>query len=245
MESLRLSDKGRLGKDNAKCVSYLNFYRDYAKKNILKEATPLWRKAYAICPPTASQFIFVDGRKIMENLITNFKGSPEVRTKMVDTLLQLSETKEKYDPRDDNAALENRIFDMIQYSQGNERQIFDEIDKLISKMGVNASEGLIVEAMRKAKDLYQNKKMSEEDILQVYSDLSPILEEKIAKDPTDANKIAQAAFANAFISSGVASCENLINIFTPRFDANPNDLGFVKTIVQLLIDNNDTLNITR
>ena len=131
---------------------------------------------------------------------------------------------------------------MLQYSQSNGRQIFDEIDKLISKMGVNASEGLIVEAMRKAKDLYQNKKMSEEDILQVYSDLSPILEEKIAKDPTDANKIAQAAFANAFISSGVASCENLINIFTPRFDANPNDLGVVKTIVKLLIDNNDTLN---
>ncbi len=237
-----LSAQGRFGKDSAECVSYLNFYRDYSKQNNLKEAAPLWRKAYTLCPPTASQYIFIDGRKIMEYLIGNFKGSPEVRSKMVDTLLKISETRAQYYPKYANTAKENRVYDMITFLQGNERVIFNEIDKVIEEMGTNAGEGLFVVAMQKAKALYEDKKMSEEDVLQVYSDLSPILEEKLAKDPSDQNKIAQAAFSNAFISSGVASCNNLINIFTPRFESNPDDLKVVKTIVKLLIDNNDTLN---
>ena len=237
-----LSAQGRFGKDSAECVSFLNFYRDYSKQNNLKEAAPLWRKAYTLCPPTASQYIYTDGRKIMEYLINNFKGSPEVRAKMVDTLLQISETRAQYYKKYAATAKENRVYDMINYLQGNESAIFNEIDKVIEEMGTNAGEGLFVVAMQKAKSLYEDKKMTEVDVLQVYSDLSPILDEKIAKDPSEANKIAQAAFSNAFISSGVASCNNLINIFTPRFDANPNDLKVVKTIVKLLIDNNDTLN---
>lgn len=240
--STSLSAQGRFGKDSAECVSFLNFYRDYSKQNNLKEATPLWRKAYTLCPPTASQYIFTDGRKIMEYLIGNFKGSPEVRAKMVDTLLQISETRAKYYPKYAATAKENRVYDMITYLEGNEAQIFAAIDKIIEEMGVNAGEGLFVEAMQKAKALFLDKKMSDVDVLQVYSDLSPILEDKIAKNPTESNKIAQAAFSNAFISSGVANCENLVAIFTPRFDSNPNDLKLVKTIVKLLIDNNDSLN---
>jgi tetratricopeptide (TPR) repeat protein len=45
---------------------------------------------------------------------------------------------------------------------------------------------------------------------------------------------------NAFVSSGVATCDNLIKVFTPRFNENKEDTMLVKIIVKLLSDNECT-----
>lgn len=232
--------QGKYGKDSANCVSYLNFYRDYFKQGNLKEAIPLWRKAMQSCPPTASQNMLIEGRKIMHSMIENYKGAPEGKQKLIDSLLMISDLRIKYYPRYALAASENKVFDMLEFSSGNEKQIFDQVDAIIKQSGVKTSPAILITAMDKAKALYQAKVMNEADVLAVYSELSPIMDAKVTKNPTDDNKGAQKAFENAFITSGVANCDNLITVFAPRFEANPKDIDLVKTIVNLL-SNNDCL----
>ena len=51
--------QGRFGKDSADCVSNLNFYRDFYRSNNLADAANYWKKALELCPPTASQNLFI------------------------------------------------------------------------------------------------------------------------------------------------------------------------------------------
>lgn len=233
--------QGRFGADSAACVGYLNFYKDFYKQQNMKDAASLWRKAYSTCPPAASQFIFVDGRKIMDYLIANHKGDEAQKAQMVDTLLKLSEIRAEYYPKYAKSAKEFRLMDMIKYVN-DDSKILSELDSYIREAGPNAGEGLFVITMQKAKSQYEASKISADDVLKFYTDFSPLLETKLAVKPDDEGIIsAQAAFMDAFITSGVANCENLITVFTPRFKTNPTDISLVKTIAKLLSDN-DCLN---
>ena len=47
--------QGRFGKDSAECTKYLSYYQELYKQKNYEEAAPFWRKAFSLCPPTASQ----------------------------------------------------------------------------------------------------------------------------------------------------------------------------------------------
>lgn len=230
--------QGRFGADSAACVGFLNFYKDFYKQKNMKDALPLWRKAYSACPPLASQFIFVDGRKIMDYAINTQPVDAATKAKMVDTLLQISATRAQYYPKYAKTSKEYRLMDMVKYIKNDDARVLGEIDSYIREVGPNAGEALFVIAMQKTKAQYMASKVSAEDVLKTYSDYSAFLDTKIAAKPSDEGVLsAQAAFMDAFVTSGVANCENLVHVFTPRFEANPSDLGLVKTIAKLLSDN--------
>ena len=51
----KMSAQGKYGADSAECIKYLSYYSEYYKQKNYDEALPNWRKAYNLCPPTASQ----------------------------------------------------------------------------------------------------------------------------------------------------------------------------------------------
>jgi tetratricopeptide (TPR) repeat protein len=120
---------------------------------------------------------------------------------------------------------------------GEESDIFYAIDDYIKHAGEKVKPALIVAYMTKAKEMYQAKKLSDEEVLKIYSDLSPILEKIISVNPSEENLSARQGFENAFITSGVATCDNLVTVFTPRFEANPTDIATVKQIAIILTKN--------
>lgn len=229
--------QGKFGKDSVNCVNYLNFYNDYYKQGNLKEAAPLWVKAMQVCPPTASHNLLIAGRSILQYKIANYKGEAAGREKLIDSLLALSDVRATTYPKFALTANENKAFDLITYRSDADKTIFDQIDAIIKAAGNKTNRDLLVMAMAKASDLYKAKKMTDADVLSVYSELSPIMDAKVAAEPDTDTKTAQAAFDNAFITSGVANCDNLITVFTPRYEATPTDLGLVKTIATLLSKN--------
>jgi len=66
-----------------------------------------------------------------------------------------------------------------------------------------------------------------------------ILESQERSKPDDETiKESKKVVEDMLIGSGVATCENLIALFTPRFEAHPNDLELVSKIVSLLSSSN-------
>ena len=59
------SAQGKYGADSAECIKYLSYYQEYYKQKNYDSALPNWRKAYAICPATASQNLFVHGSTLI------------------------------------------------------------------------------------------------------------------------------------------------------------------------------------
>lgn len=227
--------QGKYGPDSANCVNSMNFYRDFLKQNDIKEAAPEWRKAFKSCPPKASQNIYVHGVTIYRYLVN--KADAATKQGLVDTLMMIYDKRAELYPKSWLKAKQNKALDMVNYFAADDKNVFDETAEVIKRAGAELNPDLLVLQMNRAKAMYDSQKVSAEEVLNTYSELSPIMDGIVKADPSDNNKIRQGAFENAFILSGVANCDNLITVFTPRFDANPKDLSMVKSIAKLLSDN--------
>ena len=239
--SVSANAQGKYGKDSAQCVNYLNFYKDYLKQfkatksaGNLKEAANQWRGAFKTCPPKASQNLFVDGRSIYQNLIRGEKDAAVIQG-MVDTIMLINKTRQETFAKSKAAVAENIAFDMLTYyGNSNPEKVVEAINNNIAVSGNKVKADLLVAYMQKASELYQAGKMSGESILKAYTDFSAIIDAQVAANPTEANKTKRGAFENAFVTSGVATCDNLVAVFTPRFEAEPTNVEVVKPIVSLL-----------
>ena len=227
--------QGKFGPDSANCVNSMNFYRDFLKQGDIKEAAPEWRKAFKSCPPKASQNIYLHGAQIYRNLIN--KADAATKQGLIDTLMMIYDRRAELYPKSWVKAKQNKVLDMANYFAADDKTVFDETAEVIKRAGAELNPDLLVLQMTRAKAMYESQKVSDEDVLNTYSELSPMIDALVKADPSENNKIRQATFENAFILSGVANCDNLISVFTPRFDANPKDLAMVKNIAKLLSDN--------
>ncbi len=228
---------GKYGPDSANCVTALNFYKDYYNNKQYEAAASIWRKAFVTCPPKVSQNLLIHGRKIFQELIKKNENNPDYRKQLVDTLILVNKVRLENFPKYRVTVKENIAYDMLNYWRGEESDIFFAIDDYIKHAGEKVKPGLIVAYMNKAKEMYVAQKLTDEEVLKIYTDLSPILDKIISVDPSEKNLSARQGFENAFITSGVATCDNLVTVFTPRFEANPTDITTIKQIVVLLTKN--------
>ncbi len=233
--SVSANAQGKYGKDSVECVSYLNFYKDYLKQGNMKEAATQWRGAFKYCPPKASQNMFIDGRKIYQALIRQNASNASVRQGLVDTLMLIHKTRMENFPKYRKAVAENIAYDMISYyGETHPEKVLAAVEEVVALSGEKTKPALLVAYMEKASVMYQAQKLTSEEVLKAYTDMSPIMEAQVAANPSEDNKTARAAFENAFVTSGVATCDNLVMVFTPRYEADPNNIEVVKPIAALL-----------
>ena len=237
------SAQGRFGKDSAECVNNLNFYQDFLRQGNMGEAYSYWKEAMKYCPPRVSQNLYINGRKIMLSRLNNTTDQV-AREGIMDSILNLAETRASLFTKNAKKAKEGRLSDiMVFYGQDPQKAklIFDNLDAYATEFGAEADHELVVNAMIKATELFAAGQKTEEDIMNLYSKYNDIFEARRAAMPEDTTiDAAEAMLQNAFINSGVATCDNLIKVFAPRFEQNQEDMAQLKVISSLLNSNECT-----
>ena len=94
----KLSAQGKYGADSAECIKYLSYYSEYYKQKNYDEALPNWRKAYSLCPPQASQNLFIHGATLLKRAISKTKDAQQQKA-IVDSLLHLYDQRVQYYPK--------------------------------------------------------------------------------------------------------------------------------------------------
>ena len=236
------SAQGKYGADSAECIKYLSYYQEYYKQKNYDSALPNWRKAYSICPATASQNLFVHGSTLMNREINKNRKNAALFNAQVDTLLTLQDQRLEFYPRtakgvDQKATiLNNKGQYMINFRSENSQYLYDNLTKIIGELGSETKGGLLVNNLQAAINLYRDGKLSADDVINMYDTVSGAISAATAKNDTEAedNLKTKATIESVFADSKVASCENLISIFTPRFEADPNNSAVVANIVKLM-----------
>ena len=84
--------------------------------------------------------------------------------------------------------------------------------------------------------MFKNGDLGAEDIINTYNDNISLLEKIPGKNDEEKAENAQLKtdIETVFISSKVASCETLLELYTPRFNANPDDLALVTNIARMM-----------
>jgi tetratricopeptide (TPR) repeat protein len=234
-----LSAQSKYGADSAECIKYLSFYQDYMKQGNLDEADPVWQKAISLCPPTASQNMLLDGMKILRKKINKYRSNPIRKETLVDSLMMLHEMRIQTYPRYIVTAKSNKAMDMMTYaSKGKEQEVFNVLGDAMDTAKEKTAIVIPVRYMSYANDLYKAGSMSAEEVMAAYTKAYETAELIEKAKPSQAVTDAKKDIENLLMISGVASCENLIDMFTPRYEANPTDKYMLGNIVSMFSASN-------
>ena len=225
------SAQGKYGADSAECIKYLSYYNEYYKQKNYDDAIPNWRKAFAICPPTANQTMLINGTALYRRLISQNRNNSIYVESLIDTLMSIHDIRAQYYPKYAVTALNNKGLDMINYIKDDPKRLYDEFKVIIDHNQENVKPQILLFQLNTACQLYQNGTIMPEDVMAEYNKVMELLDKM--KQTPDIEKI-RTDCESLFIASNVASCDNLIALFTPRYEAAPDSLQLVSNIVRML-----------
>ena len=228
--------QGKYGADSAECIKYLSYYQDYYRQRNYDDAIPNWRMAYKLCPPTASQNLILNGTTLVRQLIAKNANNPEHVKGLVDTLLTLHDIRAQYYPSYAVTAMNNKGIDMSNYIKNDPKRLYDTYSKIIAANGKKIDPKILFFHLNSAIDLYKDGGLQTDKVIDAYNDNIALLDEVEAANDEDKSAKAKVKndIENIFLTSRVASCESLIDLYTPRFNADPENLALVTTIARIM-----------
>ena len=238
--------QGKYGADSAKCITNLSFYKEYFKQKNYDEALPSWRNAYKFCPPTANQNMLIDGTTLLRRLIQQNAKNAAYRDALVDSLMTLHRTRAQHYPKYAVTAYNNMGQDMFNYIKNNPQRLYDGMEFIINSNKHEIRPSFLLFDLQAAIDLYQAGKLDAEAVINTYQRNNDMLEQIKPENDAEAEQAAgvKKDMGSLFATSKVASCETLIELYTPRLAADPENLQLAQSIVKTMgmtedCDNND------
>ena len=241
MSSTNAFAQGKWGPDSAQCITYMSYYKEYYKQKAYDEAIPNWRKAYKYCPASSSQNMLIDGAVLVRRLISKNANNAEYRDALVDTLLTLHDTRAQYYPKYAVTALNNKGIDMSNYIKSDFEKLYNGYEGIIEANAENTKSQILLFDLQSAIELYKTGMLDAETVINVYQRNNELIEKIPANndaEKTQNDKIKQD-MGSLFAASKVASCDNLIELFGPRIESNPDDLKLASSVVKIMSSTED------
>lgn len=236
LSGTNVSAQGKYGPDSTECIKYLSYYSEYYKQKSYDDAIPSWREAYRLCPPTANQNLLINGTTLVRRLITKNASNAAYKAALVDTLLTLHDLRIQNYPKYATTALNNKGLDVANYLKDDPEKAYQILNEIIETLQKETKPSIYINDFNAAVELYQKGIIGAEDVIATYQKNIALLGQAPAKNAEEAesNKKVQTDLESLFITSKVASCENLLTLFTPRYEASPNDLEIATNIVKMM-----------
>ena len=231
------STNDKYGPNSAECLKYISYYEEYYKQKNYDSALPNWRKAYELCPVTSRYKILQDGTTLMKYLIKKNELNPAVKEKLVDSLMTIYHKRIEFWPKYKTSSLNNYAADMYNFLQDKPVELYKGLNEVISQLGSKTDLKTFPIYMKVACDLYKEGNLEVEDVIGVYESTMTY----IAEVDTEGNEIKQRLLEKTagdidaiFGASGVADCDNLVAIYSPKFEADPTNVELAKSIASKL-----------
>ena len=117
-------------------------------------------------------------------------------------------------------------------------EVYDMLARTFEVAGNSTAFGVLKLYMVVALNRYNKEEISKEVMVNIYSSISDALAEQLEKETKEDKKakIADAATAveELFVNSSAADCKSIIDVFSPKFEADPTNVELAKKIVNLL-----------
>ncbi|MBQ4230615.1 MAG: hypothetical protein II671_03600, partial [Salinivirgaceae bacterium] len=214
-----------------------------------KDAVNDWRKVYQNCP-AASKNTFIRGATIYKNLI-NAEKNAAAKSKLIDTLMQIYDQRIVYF-KQEGAVLAIKGVDLYSYrGKDASGEVYEMLKKSCELEKGETSAGVITVMMQTAVDQYKAEEIDGAEVISAYELAMSTLDAAIANNKSiaasgDAKKVpaAQKELENLdvdlknvealFSESGAATCDALVAIFGAKYDANKDDVEWLKKVTKLL-----------
>ncbi len=229
----------KYGSDSAKCVINLSLYKEFVNQQNYKDAINGWRNAYKICPKSTKQ-LYKDGEKIYKYFIDKEKNV-DIKNKYVDTLMQVYDKRvEIYNDGDDVRGRQG--FALYKYRETAYEDAYNKM--LFSLNANNFSIAYVQSFMFTTVAMFKDNKIDAGAVVENFSKISAVIEKEITEEADTSKKRTYNSIkdnvSSSFAKSGAASCDVLVNYYTPKYNETPTNADLLKTITKFLDMNNCT-----
>jgi len=241
-------DQGKYGKDSAKCVMNLSLYREFYKqwrasgfKNpAIDDAIGSWRWVFDNCPQ-ASQNTYIDGLNMMEFFMKKAKGD-DAKAKYIDTMMMIYDKRIKYFGRE-GYVLGRKGSDLFKYMPEEYEKAYHIFKKSVDLRGDKSESFVLVYYFRTVSKMVDDGKIDKGLIVDAYDQLSEIIDYNLeaSKGDPKAYEGWENVKGNIELSfEPYATCEDLISIYSKKFEGSPDDIPLLTKITGMLDKKNCT-----
>lgn len=230
----------KYGADSANCVVHLSLYREFYKQKNFKDALPHWRWVFMNCP-LSSQNLYIDGAKIMQSKIEE-ATDPVIKGKYIDTLMMV------YDQRIASFGREGYVLgrkgiDMVNYRPDRIEENHSTLKRSIELSGDNSESATVAFYFQAVLAMVQQQKFEKTAVVDAYDNVSTIIDNNINKNKDNPKNLGlwenvKASVEQAF--EPFASCEDLISLYTKKFNQTPEDVNMLIKMTSMLDRKNCT-----
>ncbi|PLX08882.1 MAG: tetratricopeptide repeat protein [Marinilabiliales bacterium] len=241
--------ESKFGTDSAACVTNLSLYGEFVKQKNYKDAVSGWRNAFDICPQSTRK-LYSDGVKIYSYLIKNEKDEAK-KEPLIDTLLMIYDRRIEYFGNNkkypEGWILGRKGNEIYRYRRDNVEEAYQCLSKSMEMQKEKTEAGIITPLMYMSIKMMKLEKHSADQVVNDYVTAMDIIEGNIKKlnenelisEAKKAKKLDRLVktkenLDNLFVASSAATCESIVPIFKPKFEANRDDIDLLKKIVRLL-----------
>jgi tetratricopeptide (TPR) repeat protein len=223
------------GEDSIRCIRNLSLYREYAKNDNYDRAIPFWRIVFQECP-RSSKNIYIDGPKMYREFIKN-TNNPVREQEMIDTLMLIYDKRMKY-YQDSGNVLGRKAIDLLRFRRDDVEYIKEAYGYLKQSIEIDKKESsyaVLATFMTSGITLYKADELNAEQVIKDYATVTEIMDHLISKRPNSRtlNNLKETIDDN-FIESGAASCDQLVDLYRPRYDQDPENVELLKKITIFL-----------
>ena len=225
------------GEDSVRCLINLTLCRDQVKVGNYGAAFNYWKIAYNECPQS-SQNLYIDGARIYGFFI-GVEKDPEKKEALIDTLMMIYDRRMKYFDQKGNI-LGRKAVDLLKYRATNIASVeeaYKYLKESISLMKNKSSMTVIDAFMASTIALFNSGRLSDMEAIENYSASTDIIDFTLAENPADsiARTVREKIHRN-FNASSAPSCQSLIKYFKPKYQAEKNNVTFLRKLVSYLAD---------
>jgi tetratricopeptide (TPR) repeat protein len=232
--------------DDNEFKTEFSLYNEFYKQNDYESAFPHWKVLYEKYPKSTPN-IYIQGSKMFERFI-NEAGTEVEREKILKDYMKLYDNRIKYFGQSGYVhGRKGTAWLRIKLEQGTlegDAQMealksgYEWVKESVDEQGDETELAVLVLLMQTSRSLFKLGTLPKETMVMNYEKCNAIVNAYIKKE-TDADKLETANKVQNFIEdifgkSGAADCEALVNIFTPQFEDNIDDVEFIKTILRRL-----------
>ena len=217
----------------------MSTYTEFYNQKNYRDAYHTWKWCFDNCDDKVdrktTKNVFIQGPTILENIIATRDG--DAREAAIDTLLMIYDKRIKLYGQE-GTYLGSKAIMLNKYRPQNSTEVYDMCARVFELGGNAANYGVLKLYMVVAMNRYNKEEISKETMVNIYSSISDALAEQIEKETKDDKKAkiedAARAVEDLFVNSSAADCKSIIDVFTPKFDADPTNVELAKKIVNLL-----------
>ncbi|PLW98417.1 MAG: hypothetical protein C0593_05810 [Marinilabiliales bacterium] len=234
-------DEPKYGQDSIQCLTNSSLYREFFKQwkksgyrsASINDAIGPWRWVFLNCPK-ASLNTYVDGTKIVGYLIDEAKDDV-ARAAYLDTLMMVYDTRIQYFGKE-GFVLGRKGLDRYRYKLSNEdiKPSYDIIAKSVELEGNDVEYAVIDLFFRLTIDMYKSDMVEKDLILENYEIASNLIDYNIKNNKKYASRFERVKGNLESSFEPFASCEDLIPLYTKKFEQEPDNVDLLKKIIGML-----------